>query len=539
MLGLAMLLMAALAGEIRAQGSEPLRLKENKTGLYRDVFDQNIFYEGTSYLHLDRLYQRLFHKKVRAKNVNVFDEVPDSAFFTNRHARQRLSREELRRGYREGTAGPDLSRKLTIINGKFQQMQPEFYVRDSRGEEYLLRFDTIDFFELATSSEVIASRFYYAFGYNVPQNTLITLTGEQLVVPPEAKIVDDSGFKRALTQEKLEEYLLFLPQTEDGLYRASALKLPSGVGRGHFSFQGHRSHDPEDPFDHKDRREVRALQVFSSWLNHFYLEESKTLSVLQTREDGTSRLKHYFIDFSAALGAGDRGAKAPMMTHEYMMDYGEAMKAFFTLGWWEKPWQKRWREVKENPYPSPAIGYFDNRYFNPASYKTRLPYYAFKDVTRADGFWAAKIIMAFTQEEIAAMIEAGQLSRAEDRHYLLKTLVERQKMIGRYWFEKANPLDAFDLKKRRLIFKDLAVTYGFYPADGTLYHIDLIRSLNGRRQKVASFQVDQPSVDLSEWLGDDTVELWIRTARPGGQDLSPYVLVKVNAKGIQGIIHED
>ena len=99
--------------------SKATTFKKQETGLYKDVFDQNFYYEGTNLLHLDRLYRELFRKKTRSANVNVYDEVPDSTFFTNRHEKQRLTTQALREGNKE-TEGPDLSGDLVIINGKFE-----------------------------------------------------------------------------------------------------------------------------------------------------------------------------------------------------------------------------------------------------------------------------------------------------------------------------------------------------------------------------------------------------------------------------------
>jgi hypothetical protein len=518
---------------------ESTSFKKNETGLYRDIFDQNMYYEGTSYLRLERLYQRLFGKKVRAANVNLFDEVPDSIFFTNRHARQKLSQEELERGYREND-GPDLSGNLEIVNGKFEGLHPGFFVKDARGNEYLLKFDAVDNFELATSAEIIGGRFYYAIGYNVPQETIVVFPPEKLVPGPDAKIYDDTGFKKKLTPERLEEYLLFLPQDSEGRFRASASKILAGKNKGSFSFHGRRKEDLRDPLNHRDRREIRALRVFSSWLNNNDVRESNTLDMLVT-ENGEEVLKHYLIDFNSSLGAAAKGAKPPMFSHEYILDYGEALKAFVSLGIWEKPWQKRWQEAGEKVTQAPAVGYFDNRYFDPGKYKTQLPYYAFKDLTRADGFWAAKIIMSFSDDDIRAMVKPGQLSDPKDAEEISRMLIERRNLIGRYWFEKANPLDAFDLAGNRLTFKDLAVESGFNPAGDASYLIDVIGKEGKRGKKITSLESREPavSIDPTWWSQNAELDLLIRTVRKTSSKPSPYVLVELSPQRVEGIIHQD
>ena len=520
-----------------ARAGESAEYKKNETGLYRDVFDQNMYYEGTQYLHLERLYRDLFHKRIRSANVNPFDEVPDSTFFTNRHARKRLSESELERGPHQ-TDGLDLSGPLTVIRGKFEGLHPGFFVRDAHGDEYLLKFDPVDNLELSTSAEIVASRFYHAIGYNVPQYTIDLIEPEKFVPAPDATIYDDTGFKKKLTAERLAEYLLFIPQDSQGRYRASVSKILPGENKGYFSFHGRRKEDPDDPVPHRERREIRALQVFSSWLNNYDVRESNTLDMLV--EENGPVLKHYLIDFNTAFGSGTVEGKPPMVTYEHMFDYGETLKAFLTLGWWEKPWQRRWREAGEKITASPAVGYFDNRYFDPGKYKIQLPHYAFKDITRADGFWAAKIIMTFSDDDIRAMVKAGEYTDPKDAETLAKILMERRDIIGRYWFEKTNPLDEFDVSDNRLVFKDLAVEYDFAPKEGNLYRIDVIAKNGKRGKKIATHEVQTPSVNLEDWLAqNEGVDLLIRTLRPGSSKPGPYVLVELSRQGVAGIHHED
>ena len=172
---------------------------KRESGLYRDIFDQNIYYEGTQYLHLERFYGDLFGIKKRALDVNAYDEVPDSSFFTNRHGRTNMSIEELKKGpaVNDGPSG-----KLTILKGKFEGVTPGFFVRDEKGDKYLLKFDPMDYVELPTGAEVITSRFMHALGYNVPQYTLAYFKKDNLGIEPGAKVYVESGFRKNLTQER-------------------------------------------------------------------------------------------------------------------------------------------------------------------------------------------------------------------------------------------------------------------------------------------------------------------------------------------------
>lgn len=533
--GIIALIVLSMAQSVQA--AEVVEFKKNRTSLSRDVFDQNFYYEGTSLLRFDRLYRKIFRKKNPAKSVNVFDEVPDNTFFTNRHSRKALSEKELKTGYQEND-GPDTTQDLTISRGKFAGVNPGFFVKDSRGDEYILKFDPADNLEMESAAEIIGSRFYYALGYNVPQNTIALFDSQKLLPGEGVEIVDGTGFRKILTREKLEEYLLLIPWTEDGQFRASAGKILKNA-KGGFTFQGRRRNDPDDPYNHEDRRELRALQVFSSWLNNNDVRQHNTLDVLETDANGRQVLKHYIVDSNASFGAAVHNPKPPMFGHEHFIDYGDTTKAIFGLGFWKKPWQKRWDEAGEKLGP-PAVGYFDNRYFEPQKFKTQLPHYLFKDLTRADGFWAAKIIMSFTNSEIEALVSTGEFTNPKDAEYIASTLIERRDIIGRYWFSQAAPLDSFDVKGDQFVFEDLAVKYKFAESEKTVYHVEVFAGVKTKK-KITSLTSNDPSFKIdSQWFDqNEKVTLRIRVSRGTSEKLSPYVLVEMTSQGVTGIRHQD
>ena len=66
--------------------SEKPAINRQKTGLYKDVFDQGVYYEGVNQLDLGRWGRKIFGKKIPSANVNIFDEVPDSSFYESPRA---------------------------------------------------------------------------------------------------------------------------------------------------------------------------------------------------------------------------------------------------------------------------------------------------------------------------------------------------------------------------------------------------------------------------------------------------------------------
>lgn len=530
--GMVLLLIAALIFQVPAFADDTVvdhpEFKKNPDSLYKEVFDHNVFYDNTSLLHFSRLGRKLTGRKLRAANVNVYDEVADSAFFTNRHGRKNLSAGELTKGA-DINSGPDLSGKLKITGGDLMGLRPVFDVVDSKGDTYTLYFDSPDSLGLMTGAMASASRFYHAIGYNVPQITLVALSTENLTPSEESRFIDSSGFKKKLTQEKLDELVLMIPWAEDGKFRAAAVKTPEGIDKGPFSMQGRRKNDPEDKWAHELRREIRALRIFGAWLNDFNVQQTRDYLVT---EDGRTYLKHYLTGFHGAFGSDTEGTKPPMIGYEYLYDASETSKAFWTLGFWEKPWQKRLREAGEET-PASAVGYFDNQGFEPGKFKTFLPQYVFKDVTRADAFWAVKIIKSFSDEDIRTLVKTGGYAESADEKYIADTLIERRDIVAKYWLAQSAPLDDIDIKGGNLTFTDRETEYGFDKSDA--YQVDVTEG----KRKIASFQVNTPSVKIEDaWLqGGRPAEIWIRKIR-GGKS-SPYLLVKASANGIVEVVHQD
>ena len=526
---LVILMLLQTSSAFAAQSAE---IKKNPSSFYKDFFDHNIYYDNTAYLHFDRLGRLISRKKVRAANVNVYDEVTDSSFFTNRQGRKNLSGDDLTKGYEENL-GPDLSGKLTIAGGQLEGLRPYFEVKDAKGDDYTIYFDASDSLGLTTGAMMVASRAYYAAGYNVPQITLITVSPDQLVPDADSRFIDVSGFRRKLTKDKIDELVLMLPWAEDGKFRACAVKTPEGEDKGPFNFQGRRKNVADDKWPHELLRELRALRVFASWLNDFEIRDGDTRSFLVS-ENGKTVLKNYLWGFKGALGSDVAGAKPPMLGHEYFYDAGETNKAALSLGFWEKPWQKRWSGNGET-VSAPAVGYFDNKEFRADRFKTVLPLYTFKDVTRADGFWAAKIIKSFSDEQIKALVNSGKYTEAADADLIVKTLSERRDLIAQYWFSQSAPLDSFEVKSGELVFEDLAQKNSF-ESDGS-YQVQ-VTSGDKKAKKLASFETKTSSIKVDPSWQNSEVKIWIRKVR--SQDKKqPYVMVHLKNGSIAQIVHQD
>ncbi len=472
-----------------AFGNESLseRVKGRDTSFYRDFFDSTIYNPFASFLRFDELSNKISRAKKAASDVNLFDEVPDSAFFVNRHGKIKLDQTALKKGPEEGN-GPNVEETWKVFKGKGEGVSPGLFIEDDHGVKYILKFDPMSNPEMATAAEAIGHRFFYAIGYHVPEYYLVDFKPSILSVTPDATYYDENGFKKKLTKEALWDLIDRVPKRKGGLIRASASKLIKN-SKGYMDFDGRRTSDPEDLIPHGDRRSIRALRVFASWLNHYDLRKGNTLDAVETK-DGAEYLKHYLIDFGSTLGSAANHAKVPVAGYEHIVDWQEIGKAIPTLKMVEKPWEKRWDEANRT-VAYPALGYFDNRHFNPGKWKTQLHYDAFKALTKGDAFWAAKIIMSFSDEDIRTLVETGGYSDPELGRALSKILIERRNLIGRYWFSKVTPLDQIHLfhnegNTYEATFKDLFTEYGFADSASSEYRCSLKTTYRDSSSSAAS-----------------------------------------------------
>ena len=389
-----------------------------------------------------------------AISVNTLDEVPDSAWFTNRHGATRMSIEALVRGPNQG-AGP--INPWTVVGGKDEGLTPGFEVVDGNGDRYVLKLDPAGVPELGSAAEVIATKLFYAFGYNVPENYIVRVDPTTLRIRPGTQVLDRFGKSAKLTETRLRRMLENIPRLPDGRIRAIASKFIDGETLGPFRYVGTRSDDPNDVVPHEVRRELRALRLFAAWLNHDDARAHNTLDSW-AEQDGKRYVRHYLIDFGSTFGSGMIDLQLPNLSFHYWLDFDLMKKNALGLGF-NVP---KYRKVKWPHYPEyQSVGRWEATYFDPEEWKTDYPNPAFVRMTARDAFWAAKILMRFTGEELAAMVSAGEYSNPEEEAYFLETLLERQRKSGRFGLNGVNPLDEFRVEDGRLEFTNLAEQYGF------------------------------------------------------------------------------
>ncbi len=409
------------------------------TGYLYDFMNGTVFQQVKQLFDFPRHVRHLSGHPKQAYNVNVMDEVPDSSWFTNRNGRRRVSLDEIRRGPDED-AGP-AGGSLTVVRGKTIGISPGFWIRDQRGETFILKFDPPDYPELATAAEVIGTKLFYAIGYNVPQNTIFHFRRDQLRIDPEAKFTDSIGRKRTMTETDLDEILERSARQPDGRYRCVASKVLKGKVKGGFSFLGVRKDDPNDIIPHEHRRDLRGLRIFCAWLAHNDIRVGNTMD-LYVNEGGRQFLRHYLIDLGSTLGSDTAFPNVPIVGHEYQVDGGEMMKVLLSLGIYQQPWLTRNREARYS-----SVGIYSAADFDSPTWKQNFPLVAFENMTDEDAYWAAKIVGSFTDEQIRAAVQTGQLSDPEAARYLAEQIIERRDKIVRTYYSRMAALDRFQVEK--------------------------------------------------------------------------------------------
>jgi hypothetical protein len=241
----------------------------------------------------------------------------------------------------------------------------------------------------------------------------------------------------------------------DGTVRLVASLAVEGKPVGPFKYEGTRSDDPNDTVAHERRRDLRGLHVFCAWLNHTDAKAQNTLDAL-VRDDGTQFLRHYLIDFGASLGSASDMPKPARTGNAYVLPTGgEVLHRLLTLGFDLKPWERA-------DYPGlKAAGRLEAEVFDPEAWKPNYPNPAFLSRRADDEYWAAKQVMAFTRDDIRAIVETGRYSDPKVTDYVVKTLVARRDKIGRVYLRKLLALDSFRVQDGELRFDDLAEKHGF------------------------------------------------------------------------------
>ena len=496
--GLPVLLAAvagALAGTVSTQAprfypDDPIaREPDSRDASKTKGYDIGSLYEMLNNLFVIANYEP---SGLRAKNINTIDEVPDSSWFTNRIGAHPITTEELARGPVVG-APPDPS-KWVLIREKTSGAHPGFTARDAKGQTWFLEFDPKPYPEGATAAVTIATKFFWALGYNQVESFITTLDPKHVEIDPKATVRRPSGKRTAFTRDDINVILETVARNADGTFRVVAGRLIAGRILGGFRYYGTRPDDPNDIVPHEHRRELRALRVFGAWTNLTDLKNANTLDSVIT-ENGRSIVKHYLQDVGSTFGmCNDRYEWDLSWEHFYQAD--TTRKRFFSLGFALSPWQT----VDYVEYKS--IGKFEGDRFDPREWRPQTPTTAYKEMRDDDAFWAARRVALFTDDLIRAAVHTGQFSNEAAEKYLVDVLIKRRDKIKSVYLTAVNPVVDPKLDANgRLTFDNAAISAGVAKGPAT-YRASWMQFDNatGASKPMAQTQGDTTSLDAPAGL---------------------------------------
>jgi hypothetical protein len=115
----------------------------------------------------------------RAANVNRYDEVPASTWFTPRNHVRALKPEVIRNGP-EGPVHPQPP--YTIKNVKKSGVTPGFQIKDGADRRWVVKLDPKGYPQLGSGAAVVSGRLIWAAGYNFPQDEAFSFTRDELKI---------------------------------------------------------------------------------------------------------------------------------------------------------------------------------------------------------------------------------------------------------------------------------------------------------------------------------------------------------------------
>ena len=399
---------------------------------------------------------------IPADGVNTLGEVLDGPWFVNRHGKQRLTPDELRRGAGDQDP-PNRSGPWRVLTVRKYGARPGLLIHDSDNTLYLLRFDPPGRPEMATGAGMIGSRLYHAMGYWVPETHLVRFNRSQLIAAPEGKDINAVGKAGQLVEEDLDLFLDKVAGQRSGEYRALAIKAPEGaVLVGPYQFYGMRSDDPNDIVPHEHRRDLRGLHVISAWVNNNWISAVQSQDAL-VEENGVFHFRHYIVAFFNILGAGFERVKHAREGYEPMFDLGKTATNFAGFGLYMPKWQRA------NYLGTKSAGRFESNAFDAATWTPNYTPAALANHLPDDDYWATKLVLSFTDEDIRTIVNVAGYSDPKVEKWIANALIERRDKIGRHFLEGVLPLDNFRVEGRELKFDDLAAVRGFRsPLDYTV-----------------------------------------------------------------------
>jgi hypothetical protein len=386
-----------------------------------------------------------------ARNVTAFDEVPDSAWFTNRIGRRKPPMDELLRGackVDDLLDGADADPSRWVIDqGKPNGASPGFRVKVDGKKKYMFKTDVKEQPERPSAASAIGAAIYHAVGFNTSCEQIVYVDPKRLKLTPGLKFTANDGVTRDFDERALAKVLT--EATHRGpAYRFQASAWLPGYLLGPFKYEKTRADDPNDVIPHEDRRDLRGGRVLAAWLHHFDAREQNSMDSWISAdpkhpESSPGYVRHYYLDTSDCFGSEwVFDGISRRLGHSYLLDFGDIGFDFITLGMVTRPWERERRQPGMEMF-----GYFHWREFDPDAWVNEYPNPAFGRATEHDDAWMARILSRFDEADIRALVGLGKFSNPDGAEYLTHVLEMRLRKILERYLLRLSPVS--DLRVER------------------------------------------------------------------------------------------
>jgi len=390
----------------------------------------------------------------QAPNANSLDEVPDSAWFTNRLGARAVDLDELSRGAcTEKDLLPDdpPDDAWTVDEGKGNGSSPGFRINIPGKGKYLLKADGKPP-ERSTAATVIGAAAYQAVGYFTSCEQIVHFKPSALKLVPGLVSSDNTGKHSAFDRKALDAVLAQASRTKNGMLRMQASAWLPGHLVGPFRYEGTRSDDANDIIAHQDRRELRGGRVLASWLDHFDAREQNSMDTwiaddTKAPDSSPGYVRHYYLDMSDCLGSewAWEGISR-RLGYSYLLDWGDIGRDFITLGIPRRTWDLDHRTPGREKF-----GFFNVADFVPDKWKNEYPNPAFSSMRERDGAWMARILARFTPAMVQKLATLGRFSDLGDTGFVADVLEGRLRKILDRYLTRLSPIADVHVEAKNLV----------------------------------------------------------------------------------------
>ncbi len=402
-----------------------------------------------------------------AIDVNSFDEVPDSSWFTNRIGARPLAARDLVLGactddqVLDPDDAPDGS--WVIDQGKLEGSTTGFRVVVPGKGKFMLKAETSPGDrERQSAASLVGAAIFHAAGYYASCEQIVWVRPAILKLTPGLRSKPNFGDEKPFDQKALDAIIADSPK-RDGKIRLGASAWIGGHILGPDASEGTRADDPNDVVAHEDRRELRGMRVLAAWIDRYDTREGNTLDTWiaddpRRPDSSPGHVLHYQLDTSEALGGlWPWGPLARRLGDQYVLDWGGMAADFVTLGIPRRPWDEKARVPGRETF-----GYFTAD-LDPDAWRNAYPVPAYSRATERDKAWMARIVARFTPSDVDALAKAGEFADPSDAEYLSAVLRARQQRILERYLTRLSPITDVTLEGDRLCAVDLAERRGLRP----------------------------------------------------------------------------